>query len=312
MQKGKTTAKSRRHKTLRESLTGPEFRAPLVREAWDFGNVPPDEIEPCYLYEYSKDSPLIINEITANLAKRRYSESPAAKERASAWFKSNPEPTEERERKIWQEKMAMETRDMVVTTSLESELHFLVNFAEDRIFPEQHWQEIEWKRRRLHAIREDRWRVGHVDPTSMEAKPVLIHPLESFLELRRHFLIAGLSAKLPDHSGPQVFDVCWHRSDRKLKKDFGQWLKNNRPKDQPGFQRSAHGGSRSTTPRDLLKALGALRLTKAFQGDVMKARSETLHSPSDKPLYKEQPAWIKAARKAEEHLVVFQRKMLDI
>jgi hypothetical protein len=284
--------------------------AKLVPEAWDFRLVPGDEIEPCYLYEYSKESPLIVSKVTADLERRRYSESAAAKRRVSAWFRSNPEPTEETERAIWQQKMVREVGDTVARTELEPEIHFLVDFAEEGVFPEKHWLEIDPRRRLKHAVQGDRRRVGDVDPASMEAKPLLIYPLEYFLELRRRFL-GGLSAKLPDHSGPHVFDVCWARSDSKLKGDFGQWLNDNRPPDQPGFQKSAHGGSRTTTPRDLLKALGALRLMRAYKRDVDRACDYT-RKVLRKPLYKEQPEWIKAANKAEEHLVVFQRKMLRI
>jgi hypothetical protein len=293
---------------LDKTLKPPEK---LPDEAWDFRKLPPDEIEPCYLYEYSKESPLIISKITATLKRRRSSESAVAKKRRSTWFKSNPEPTEERDREVWQKKMLSEIGDTVVTTELEQEIHFVVNFAEDRIFPEKHWLEIDPERRRKHAVRGDRRRVGHVDPASMEAKHLLIHPLEYFLELRRLLPIAFLNAKLPGYSGPHIFDVCWARSNRKLKKDFEEWLKNTRPKDQPGFQASAHGGSRRTTRRDLLKALGALRLMRAYKRNVYHARHHTW-DVCDKPLYKEQTAWIKAATKAEEHLVIFQRNMLRI
>jgi hypothetical protein len=309
MKKSKSPAKSRRSKSLWESLTEPESRKPLVREAWDFRTVPRDESEPCYLYEYSKESPLIVSKITAALKRRQYSESAAANKRRSAWFKSNPEPTEDRERQIWQAKMVSEIGDTVVKTELEPEIHFLVNFAEKGIFPEKYWLQIDPGCRRKHAVQGDRWRVGHVDPASMEAKQLLIYPLDYFLELKRLFPIAGLSAKLPDHSGPHVFDVCWARSDRKLRKDFEQWLKNNRPKDQPGFL--VQGGSQRTTPRDLLKCLAALRLMRAYKRDAVRAADYTWKI-CGKSLYKEQTTWIKAEKKAEEHFIVFQRKMLRI
>jgi hypothetical protein len=143
----------------------------------------------------------------------------------------------------------------------------------------------------------------------MEAKPLLIYPLEYFLALRRLFPLGDASAKLPHHSGPHVFDVCWARSDSKLKEDFGKWLEDKRPKDQPGFQ--AQGGSQRTSPKDRLKALGALRLKKAYKRDVGSARDCT-SNVLGKPLYKDQAAWIKAANKAEEHLREFQNKMLGI
>ena len=308
MKKGKSPAKLRRHKTPWERLTEPESQQPLVPEAWDFRHVPADEIEPCYLYEYSKESPLIRSKITADLERRRYSESAAAKRRVSAWFKSNPEPTEETERAIWQQKMVSEVGDTVARTELEPEIRFLIDFAEKGIFPEKHWLEIDPPDRHKHAVQEGRWRVGDVDPASMEAKPLLIYPLEYFLELRRLFPMVGLSAKLPGHSGPHVFDVCWARSKSKLKEDFGKWLESH-PESQLGFQ--AHGGSQRTSPKDRLKALGALRLKKAYKGDFASALDYT-SNVLGKPLYKDQAAWIKAAKKAEEHLHEFQKKMLGI
>jgi hypothetical protein len=301
MKKRKSPAKLRRLKILRESLTEPESRKPLLREAWDFRHVPADEIEPCYLYEYSKESPLIRSKISDALERRR-----------SPWFKSNPEPTEEAERKIWQGKMLSEVGEINTRRELEQEIHFVVDFAEEGIFREKHWLEIDPCRRRRHAVQEDRWRVGDVDPASKEANPLLFYSLEHFLKLSRRAPILGLRAKDPGYSGSHVFNVCWARSNRKLKKDFEDWLNDNRPPDKPGFQKSAHGGSRTTTPRDLLKALGALRLMKAFKRNVMNARCHTLDTPLSKPLYKEQAAWIDAAKKAEEHLRVFQKKMLHI
>jgi hypothetical protein len=300
MKKGKSPAKLRRDKTLEQSRTEPESHQPLVPEAWDFRDVPGNEIEPCYLYEYSKESPLVLSKITDALERR-----------LSPWFKSNPEPTKETERKIWQGKMLSEVGEIDARTELEQEIHFVVDFAEQGTFPEKHWLEIDPRLRRKHAVQEDHRRVGDVDPASMEAKPFVIYSLEYFLELRRRFPWVGLGAKRPDHSGPHVFDVCWARGDSKLKGDLQQWLDDNRPKDQPGFQKSAHGGSRTTTPRDLLKALGALRLMRAYECDVVRARDHTW-KVLGKTLYKEQAAWIKAANKAKKHLEEFQTKMLGI
>jgi hypothetical protein len=180
--------------------------------------------------------------------------------------------------------MLSEVGEIDARRDLEQAIHFVVDFAEEGIFPKRHWLKIDPKLRRKHAVREDRGRVGDIDPASMEAKPLRFYPLEYFLELRRRFPWVGLDAKLPEHSGPHVFDVCWARSDRKLKKDFEQWLKHNRPKDQPGFQ--AQGGSQRTTPRDLLKALAAFRLMRAYEGDTVRAGNYTW-KVCGKDLYKE-------------------------
>jgi hypothetical protein len=116
----------------------PKSSRKLIREAWDFENVPPDQIEACYLYEYSKESPQIIREVTATLKRRHYAESEAARIRRHDWFKSNPVPLEERERDIWRARSLDEIGDTVATTKLDYELHFLIDLAENRIFPEMY------------------------------------------------------------------------------------------------------------------------------------------------------------------------------
>jgi hypothetical protein len=204
--------------------------------------------------------------------------------------------------------MLSEVGETDARRELEREIHFVVDFAEEGTFPEKHWLKIDQERRRTHAVQEDRWRVGDVHPASMEAKPLLISPLEDFLALRRLFPWVGLDAKLPGHSGPHVFDVCWARSKSKLKEDFGKWI-DSHPESQSGFQ--AKGGSQRTSPRDRLKALGAFRLMRAYERDVVRARDHTW-KVAGKPLYKEQAAWIKAANTAEEHLREFEGKMLGI
>jgi hypothetical protein len=284
----------------------------LIREAWNFGNVPHDEIEPCQLYEYSRESPAIIREVTATLNRQHYAESEAARKKRADWFRSNPEPRDERQHEIWRAKSVNEIGDTIIRTKLDYDIHFLIDLAENRIFPERYWLEIEPDRRRKisSSFGPDRMRWGH-DPASMETRPLLIETLESFVDFRRQWPVLFMDTEHPNYSGPQVFDVCWARSDRKLTRDFAEWLKDNRPKEQPAFQVTAHGGSRRTTPRDLLKALAALRLVRAYKGDINDARFRTLET-LDKFLYKDQAAWIKATDKAKQQIEIFERKMLRV
>jgi len=279
----------------------------LIREAWDFGNVPPDEIEPCYLYEYSKESSEIIREVTATLKRRHYAESEDAKKRRSDWFKSNPEPLEARQREIWRTKSVNEIGDTLSVTRLDHEIHFLVDLADDRVFPENYWLEIESDRRHSTSsfFGPGRMRWGS-DPASMETRPLRIETLESFLDFRQQWPVLFMFGEHPNYSGPQVFDACWARSDSKLTRDFVEWLKENRPKDQPGFQVSAHGGSRRTTPRDLLKALAAFRLIRHFKGDVQAARDH-YHEVIGTFLYKDDSAWSKAEKKALQEIRHFDK-----
>jgi hypothetical protein len=152
----------------------------LIRKAWDFGNVPPDQIEACYLYEYSKESPQIVHEVTATLKRQHYAESEAARIRRHDWFKSNPEPPEERERDIWRAKSLDEIGDIITRTKLDYKIQFLVDLANNRIFPEKYWLEIDPDRRGklLFQFQPDRMRWGS-DPASMETRPLIIQTLQS-------------------------------------------------------------------------------------------------------------------------------------
>ena len=275
----------------------------LIRKAWDFVDVPSDEIEPCYLYEYGKESPRIICEVTASLKRRHYAESDAARIRRSDWFRSNPKPSEFRAQQIWEAKSLREIGDTITRTKLDYEIHFLVDLADNQIFPEKYWLEIDSDRRRklLFRFSPDRFRWGS-DPASMETRRLIIQTLQSFLEFRQTPLGSYLSdVEHPNYSGPQVFDACWARSDNKLLRDFAEWLKNNRPKDQPGFQLSPHGASRRTTPKDLLKALSAFRLIRHFKGRIQAAK-DYYHLITGTFLYKDDSAWTTAKEKAEREI----------
>jgi hypothetical protein len=144
----------------------------------------------------------------------------------------------------------------------------------------------------------------------MEKSGMLIQSLKDYLSNPFRYGGGRLSAvKAAEDSGDFVVSWYWPRSDRKLLQDFKKWLEENRPPDQPPLHKTGESPTRKTSHKDLLKALGALRLIRAFKNNFSEARYrgwEVL----DKPLYKDQAAWIKAKNRAEQEIETFRSTML--
>lgn len=128
-----------------------------------------------------------------------------------------------------------------------------------------------------------------------------IESLEDFLNPPIQF--APLTLK-----GHYVFSFSWERSNGKLTEDFKQWLEENRPKDQPGFHLTKHSTSRTTSHRDLLKFLSALRLIRHFEGNL-KAVRDHCYLVLGKFLYADDSAWSKAEKKALQEVKRFDKLM---
>jgi hypothetical protein len=144
----------------------------------------------------------------------------------------------------------------------------------------------------------------------MEKSGMFIRSLEDYLSSPFRYTGGRLSAvKVPEHSGDFVVSWCWPRSDRKLLQDFKKWLEENRPPDQPPLHKTGESPTRKTSHKDLLKALGALRLLRAFKNNFRKAYDHAWEV-LDKPLYKDQAAWIKAKNRAEQEIETFRSTML--
>ena len=217
-----------------------------------------------------------------------------------------PEHGEERTR--WSKKSSEANPHVFPTSELNRDFHFL---GECSHFPSKHWLEIPAAERTAisRQLRPERFQWGH-DAFHMEKRPLLIMSVEDCLRSPLSLLDkAFVTIKAPEHSGDFIFSWCWPRSERKLLEDFRKWLEDNRPPDQPPLHKTAESTSRKTSHRDLLKALGALRLLKAFENDVREA-SYHAWEVLDKPLYKDQPAWIKARKRAEQEIAVFESKAL--
>ena len=94
-----------------------------------------------------------------------------------------------------------------------------------------------------------------------------------------------------------VHRVNWDKSDPVLVEEFKAWLhhwREGRPVERRG----------QTSPRDHLKALAAKRWLKLTAWDKA---ADITQKTLGKPLYAEQPAWIRAKRDAEDYLAQFTR-----
>lgn len=274
---------------------------------WNFsGRASPEELEACYHYEYARESTAIRAEVEASREKRRAYD--AAKDKFMEWCKENPPPSVDQRqafkewgakaRKVWPP----------IGTRLMPKLHFLFECA---AFPETPWQSLtrEAKEEIWRRFSPFRRRWGHT-AEDLAGQPILIQCAEAYfgnpLALSPEVLAR---LKQPDESGCLVFSWYWARSDRMLLEDFRRYLKENRPASQPPLERTSERQSGRTSPRDLLKLLGAWRLLRAFGGDIGRARFHSV-DPKDKPLYKFDSAWLKAANRAKAEIPAFEARML--
>jgi hypothetical protein len=278
-------------------------------EHWHFARCPhPEQTRACYLYEYSLASNVVRAEVEAVRKKRDLAESPPVKQKIAEWWRANPRPpgnpfasARTQELQEWFRKFREAIPEADGSTKLNSDLHFLLSLD---YFPGRHWLEIPAiERQRVgHGLYPDRHRSGSLhDPAQLacrlEADPMMIESLEDFLF--RPF------PPLTWH-GYYVFLINWERSNTKLREDFGQWLEEHRPKDQPGFHLTKQSTSRATTERDLLKNLTAFQLIRHFDNSARRARDYYLRQ-TGASLYNDDAAWKKAEAKARQEIKRFDR-----
>jgi hypothetical protein len=309
-----------------------KLKTAIIKDAeWNFALCPhPKQTEACYLYEYSLECDSIIAE--AKKLRERHVLSEANRKKFEKWFRLNPMPATQGiepdtccesaiahcenyvmagawkggELDRWCERALKANPDVIVTTKLSYDLHFLGTFAH---FPTKHWLEIPAEEREQFATQLAPHRVqwGH-EAFHMEKRPMCIESLKDFQNSPSRQSDHVFTARVPEHSGDFVVSWCWPRSDRKLLQDFKKWLEENRPPDQPPLHKTGQSPTRKTSHKDLLKALGALRLIRAFKNDFSEARYHAWEV-LDKPLYKDQAAWIKAKNRAEREIETFQSTM---
>jgi len=100
-----------------------------------------------------------------------------------------------------------------------------------------------------------------------------------------------------------VFKIDWGKSNAQLRREFEAWLQYWRALTQakPIEKRGR------TSPRDLLKKLGAYRLLKEMPWDKASDLTAEILSKGE-PLYSEQSAWLRAEREAKIAIKTFERE----
>ncbi len=316
---------------------------PLKHE-WLFADrklLPDEEVEAAYFWEFGLESPDVIAEVEA-IRKRQTLSEKVDREAVSKWYSANPSPGvgDTKQLTEWSNRFREQFPDYLVTTEFRnSDVHFLFNWPE---FPSQHWLQIPERMRNQVDEKRFRPRPGQlVWGQGLKGKEVrgsfgtvaaVFFKTESGLGCRQYnFWEAGqgighLFNYVPTTKTPygaanedrwteyRLVSFSWARSDRKLKADFSECLKENRPDHRKAYHKSKDSDSRRTTHRDLLKSLGALRLLRHFKGDWEAAADYSALLCKDKrgnpkPLYVEQSEWREAGKRAKEALSNFSKKV---
>jgi len=99
-----------------------------------------------------------------------------------------------------------------------------------------------------------------------------------------------------------ALDVNWLLTDEQMLRCFKAFLKQRRPPDVKQNESRGAGNDQRQSRADL-KALGALRVLRHTQNDWMKAEEITERmSRKGKPLFENQPSWIRARKRAQTML----------
>lgn len=305
--------------------------------------LPDDETEAAYYWEFGLETPDVVGEVEA-VRKRQALSEKVDRAAARKWHSENPRPEEPQQWGEWSKRFSERFPDYIVTTRFyDLDAQFLVRWPE---FPKQHWLEIPERIRK--RVDEKRFRpmpgrlvwgeglkseeargtfqtvpgVFYKGSTGLcwqEGDPELIDRLGNIGALMKYLptIKTPWGATWEDRwTEYRMVCLSWARSDRKLKADFAEWLKENRPDDRQPYHRSKDSDSRRTTERDLLKVLGAFRLLRHFKGDWKAAADYSEPFCRDKrgnpkPLYVEQSEWRDAEKKAVQALLEFHKKVFS-
>lgn len=324
-------------------------RVGLPRHEWDFGDrqfLPDAEAESAYYWEFALETPEVIAEVGADRERlRRFEKRDVTAFRK--WMEENPRPDFLDRSKLddWVQKFYAANPDSDLRTKLDFPAHFLAHWPE---FPELHWLEIppyvRQDKKRIRLVpgqgdwRREMWKphfwLKQEEGQEFDTVPSFFY--KTGLGLACHTWIAtylppgldfwrdwtdtiqtpwGFASADRCHEY-RLVKIAWARSDRKLKGDFARWLKDNRPPDRQPYHSSKESDSRRTTERDLLKALGALRLLCHFKGNWNAAADYSALFCTDKrgepkALYVEQSEWLDAEKRAGEALSEFHRKLFS-
>jgi hypothetical protein len=323
-----------------------QTRGNLAKCEWLFGDrkvLPQDQTKAAYCWEFSLESPSIIAEVLSVREKAARKEKNVDLQALRNWHTANPFPgvVDSKRLSDWNRKLEESFPDYRVTTELRDyDLQFLCNWPE---FPKLHWLEVSEEIRQKTA--KGRYRplpgvpnIGQGPESDeywgfFETFPAIFFKTEYGLACHTEVRpgsrdIARFEKYVPTTKTPfgvmsedrwteyRLVSFSWARSDRKLKDDFAEWLKKNRPDDRQPFHKSNTSTSRRTTESDILKALGAFRLLRHFRGDWLAAAEYSQKFFKDKkgqpkPLYVEQSEWADADKRAREHLQVFEKRAFE-
>lgn len=301
--------------------------------------LPDEETEAAYFWEFGLETPNVIAEVEA-MRRRKVLSEKVDREAVRKWRSVNPFPGVRDDKRLveWGNRFREQFPDYIVTTKFRHcDVHFLFNWPE---FPSQHWLQIPERIRK--QVDEKRFRPrpgqliwgqglkGEESRGSFGTVPAIFYKTESGLGCHEAVLaglpsIGGLVNYVPTGKTPwgvatwdrwteyRLVKFSWARSDRKLRSDFAEWLKENRPDDRQAYHKSKESDSRRTTHRDLLKSLGALRLLRHFKDwNAAAEYSERFcrdRRGNPKPLYVEQSEWRDAEKRAREALSHFSQKV---
>lgn len=307
--------------------------------------LPNDETEAAYYWEFGLDTPDVIAEVEA-VRKRHALSEKVDRAAVRKWHLANPRPEITASEKFmeWAKRFREQFPDYIVTTQFhDMNTSFLSSWPE---FPSQHWLQIPEAMRKnkiekgrllpptSHGLmwgrglkgQESRGTFGTVSGVFYKGSTGLCWEEGDPELIDRIGNIGALMKYVPTVKTPwgaawedrwteyRMVSLSWARSDRKLKADFAEWLKENRPDDRQPYHTSKESDSRGTTRRDSLKAVGALRLLRHFKGDWGAAADYSALFCTDKrgnpkPLYVEQSEWGDAKKRAEKALQEFHHQV---
>ena len=314
----------------------------LPKHEWLFSDrkeLPDEETVAAYYWELGIETPEVIAEVK-ELRKQQTNPRQLDVKAIEKWCSSNTKPKGDPERRIdWMRRFRNQFPNVGGTAFHDFDAQFLTSWPE---FPSQHWLQISEEIRKHVDEKRFRPRPGQLvfgkglkNKESIgwfDTVPATFFKTQSGFGCNQISLLKGLEELnylfkyVPTTKTPygiadedrwteyRLVSFSWARSDRKLKADFVNWLKENRPDDRQPYHKSREDDSRRTTERDLLKALGAMRLLRHFKGNWNKAAEYSENFCVDKrgnpkPLYVEQSEWRDAKKRATEALSEFYRKV---
>ena len=262
-----------------------EAPEPIRETEWDFSKVPSDQLGFCAFYEYAREHPGLIQ--------------------ALATWRDRTELCKSRKGLVWD-------GPDVALPALRLHLGILTEFPE---FPAKPWLEIQAGLRRdriAHHSAAFTALANYFREKRGETAFKVLNPADFPVRLKAMLIRARTAKHSPYASGDRLrgevedlfCSIKWAEPLEWIVEDFRRWATQNRPKHITLVRdRSAR------TSRELLNALGALRLLRHFrkskkttEAAIGKALESTQAQKTKRPLYATRESWLRAVKRAEEHL----------